>query len=138
MAYCENFTYNLLSFRFLRRLGYWWYNRRSRTFIRRADCLSPQIHCLDTQGSPPVGNDELPIKLQEYKDVFEHEKAGILPPHRDIDHAIDTPPGETLPYGPIYPLARNELGVLREYIDENLKLERYDKPYEAPIELERE
>ena len=43
-----------------------------------------------------------------------------MPPHREVDHAIDIQPGKEPPYGPIYPLAPAELKVLREYLEASL------------------
>ena len=65
--------------------------------------------------------DSLPSHLAEgYKDVFTPEYANKLPPHREVDHAIDIQPGKEPPYGPIYPLAPAVLKVLREYLEASL------------------
>ena len=40
--------------------------------------------------------------------------------HEDHDHAIDLVEDKQQPYGPIYSLSKNELFILRAYIDKNL------------------
>lgn len=80
--------------------------------------------------------DAYPVELQEFADVFDSDKAGTLPPCRDTDHAIDLHPDQSPPYGPIYPLAQNELQVLREYIERERELGRIREsksPAGAPI-----
>ena len=37
MAYCENFACNLVSFRKLKRRGFWWDIRSDQTYLKRAD-----------------------------------------------------------------------------------------------------
>jgi len=37
IAYCENFAYNLISFRKLSRRGYWWDTRPNQNCLKRAD-----------------------------------------------------------------------------------------------------
>jgi transposase InsO family protein len=59
----------------------------------------------------------LPGWLSEEADVFDAEKASILPPHNRYDHAIDLDGGEP-PYGPLYNLSVSELKALREYLDD--------------------
>ena len=62
----------------------------------------------------------LPIKYQEFSDVFDKVKASKLPKHRCYDCPIDLQPGKEPLWGPIYNLLQLELKTLREYIDKNL------------------
>jgi len=62
--------------------------------------------------------DHIPECYRDYADVFSKAKADILPPHRPYDHAIETEPGSTIPFGPIYRLSEVELKALRDFIDE--------------------
>lgn len=65
-------------------------------------------------------SDEIPVEIMDYTDVMDPSRADVLLSHKATDHAIDLLPGTTPPVGPIYPLARKELEVLKEYIRENL------------------
>ena len=66
--------------------------------------------------------DNLPMEYRDLHEVFEdkldHE---ALPKHQPWDHAIPIEDGKEPPFGPIYPLTEQELGVLRKYIAINLK-----------------
>jgi transposase InsO family protein len=67
------------------------------------------------------GKDDLPKALKEYVDVFSPRNAEQLAPNREgIDLAIEIQEGQEPPYGPLYPLSQAELGVLRQYLQENL------------------
>jgi len=77
----------------------------------------------------------LPGWLRQYEDVFDAEKAGILPPHNRHDHAIELEGGEP-PYGPLYNLSVTELKALREYLDDALAkgwIRASTSPAGAPI-----
>jgi hypothetical protein len=58
-------------------------------------------------------------EYHQYIYLFTDEKGSAILPHRSFDHAIDLE-GKTPPFGPIYSLSENELGVLREYLDRML------------------
>ena len=70
--------------------------------------------------SPPKSEVVLPIKYQQFADVFDKVKASKLPEHRLYDCPIDLQPGKEPPWGPIYNLSPTELKALREYIEEHL------------------
>jgi hypothetical protein len=55
----------------------------------------------------------IPAQYQEFVEVFSKKKAETLPPHRQIDHAIDLEPDYKLPYGRIYNLSEFELKTLK-------------------------
>ena len=63
----------------------------------------------------------IPLELQEYRDVFNTENAGIIPCIKETDYSIDIKKGEIVLFGPIYSLSRAELATLCEYLEENLK-----------------
>ena len=62
----------------------------------------------------------IPAQYQEFVEVFSKKKAETLPPHRQIDHAIDLEPDYKLPYGRIYNLSEFELKTLKAYVETNL------------------
>jgi hypothetical protein len=87
----------------------------------------------DPKGSQKI---ELPHKYKAFIDVFDKDKANILPEHRLYDCPIDLQPGKEPPWGPIYNLSPTELEVLRKYIDENLRnsfIRHSKSPAGAPI-----
>lgn len=73
----------------------------------------------------------VPQAYHDYLDVFSKTEADKLPPHRPFDHHITLQDGKTPPFGPIYSLSEKELGVLREYLDENLT-KGFVVPSESP------
>ena len=79
----------------------------------------------------------IPERFWEYAHrVAEGKLADQLPSHKPYDHTIDLKEGETLPYGPIYPLNQNELSILKEWIEVMLrqgKIRRSKSPAAAPI-----
>jgi Reverse transcriptase (RNA-dependent DNA polymerase)/RNase H-like domain found in reverse transcriptase len=65
---------------------------------------------------------KLPADYHEYVDVFSRDLAETLPPHRPgIDHSIPLQTGTSPPFGPMYPMSRDELEVLHRYLKDNLK-----------------
>ena len=74
----------------------------------------------------PTPDDEdlttkLPPEFRDFADVFSPKEAERLPPHRPYDHDIKLQDGKVPPFGPLYPMSREELKVLKEWIEENLK-----------------
>jgi hypothetical protein len=57
-----------------------------------------------------------PAQYKEFVEVFRKEKTEALPPHRDIDHAINLDPKYKLTYRRIYNLSAFELKTLKAYI----------------------
>ena len=73
---------------------------------------------------------------KDYADIFSEEKIHALPEHSKYDHKIELEPGNTPPFGPIYPLSESKLRVLRKYLDEMLasgKIVRSTSPATAQI-----
>ena len=80
--------------------------------------------------------DSIPAELRSFLDVFSAQEANQVPDHKASDHAIDLLPDTSPPYGPIYPLAQDELRELREYLETNLRSGRIQpskSPAGAPI-----
>jgi hypothetical protein len=65
--------------------------------------------------------DDVPPELAEFSNVLDASKAAILPSFKNTDHRISLVPGTTPPVGPLYPLSQHELGILRDYLKENLE-----------------
>jgi len=78
---------------------------------------------------------EIPPELAGYADVFSIENAGLLPHHKETDHAIDTG-DKAPPYGPLYNLSVAELAELRRYLHDELakgRIRHSTSPAGAPI-----
>lgn len=82
------------------------------------------------------GGVDLPEAYQDFQDVFDEPEAGVFAEETKTRHSIPIQEGETVPYGPIYPLSKVELGVLREYIDNSMRkgwIQPSESPAGAPI-----
>jgi len=84
--------------------------------------------------------DNIKVKIlpeyQDYADIFSQESINTLPEHSKYDHHIDLIPNAKLPDGPIYPLSKNELDALWDYIkamEDYVKIRRSFSPIGAPI-----
>lgn len=75
----------------------------------------------DTDETPPEYH-LIPPELAEFHDVFSSQNSKTLPSSNEYNHTIELIPGAKVPYGPIYPLSQKELGELRRYIDENVRM----------------
>ena len=64
---------------------------------------------------------ELPPKFADFSDVFDPKNADELPPHRPYDCEIELLPGMSPPFGPIYPLSKDEEKLSLEYLEMNVK-----------------
>ena len=115
------------------------------TYYRRPEI---QIYQLSVKELLELGENELesdppdpdlskiPPEYHEFAKVFSEEEANKLPEHRPYDHEIPLKPGTTPPWGPIYSLSPEELKVLREYIQDNLRkrfIQHSQSPCAAPI-----
>ena len=80
-------------------------------------------HYLTQLDTPGTTNQEalLPEEIRDFQDVFSPKEAERLPPHRSHDHEIRLIEGKTPPFGPLYPMSRNELTALKEWLEENLR-----------------
>ena len=64
---------------------------------------------------------KLPPDYHFYADVFSVSESDKLPPHRTYDHAINLEPGMKPNHGPLYGMSRDELLVLKKYLEDNLR-----------------
>lgn len=62
----------------------------------------------------------VPAELHEFLPAFTKPSITDLPPHRPHDLKIETEPGTTPPFQPIYGNSKVELDTLKEFIDENV------------------
>lgn len=103
---------------------------RNHAFVYAVICLPEEIPAKVMEAKVKQDSEKgtetprIPTELQDYSDVFSAEGSKYLFPHGSSDHAIELKDGTDPPYGPIYPLSQNELRVLREYLEENIKLGR--------------
>ena len=56
---------------------------------------------------------KLPPELHEFFELFSHQKANKLPPHRLYDHKIKFIKGKQPGYGFLYSMSQRELQVLK-------------------------
>ena len=68
----------------------------------------------------PDPSDKLPLEVRDLVGVFSPKEADKLPPHRPYDHDIKLIDGKVPPFGPLYPMSRDELIVLKEWLMKNL------------------
>jgi predicted aspartyl protease len=79
----------------------------------------------------------LPPEYQEFADVFNAKSANSLPPHREgVDHSIDLVPGPDgkgpdPPFGPLYPMTKDELIVLKKLLTD-LADKKFIRPSSSP------
>jgi RNase H-like domain found in reverse transcriptase/Reverse transcriptase (RNA-dependent DNA polymerase)/Integrase zinc binding domain/Integrase core domain/Chromo (CHRromatin Organisation MOdifier) domain/Aspartyl protease len=84
--------------------------------------------------------DPRPLVPEEYHDlidVFEKRNADKLAPHReDHDFKIELESGKTPSFGPLYGMSREELMVLRKYLDDHLAkgwIRPSQSPFASPV-----
>ena len=63
--------------------------------------------------------------------MFSLKEADKLLPHRLHDYDIKLLLGENLPFRPLYPMSWNELTVLKEWLEENLR-KGFIRPSSSP------
>ena len=62
-------------------------------------------------------------EYHEFLDVFSRQLTDTLPPHQPHDHHICLEPRSQLIFEPHYGMSRDELLVLKKYLDDNLTKE---------------
>ena len=95
----------------------------------------------DPQESPEIErllNERLPSYLQAaYRDAFSKVKADELPPHRPgADHDIQLEGENTLARSPLYNMSIEQLGLMKEYLEEHLKkgfIVPSGAPFSSPV-----
>jgi hypothetical protein len=78
----------------------------------------------------------IPKEYHEFLLVFDKVIAERLPPHRPYNHKITLQNGFMPPFGPIFSLSREELQVLKEWIEKNLSkglIRSSSSPCGAPV-----
>ena len=65
---------------------------------------------------------KIPPEYHDFADVFSKGKADTLPPHRPYDLKIDLEDGASPPIVPMYSLSQSEMGALRDFIDEHIRI----------------
>jgi len=78
----------------------------------------------------------LPEEYHKFIDVFSRKESDILPPHRPYDHKITLKDSSSLPFSRLYPMSRDELLVLRKYLQENLNkgfIKASSSPVASPV-----
>ena len=91
-----------------------------------------------TQPSRAELLEKLPVWLRDLVDAFEPRQADELAPHRSWDHRIELLPGKTPPYHKARPMSRDELHVVRKWLDDNLEkgfIRESRSPCAAPLLL---
>ena len=74
----------------------------------------------------------IPVEYKEYEELFQERSDNeALPKHQPWDHVIPLEEGKSPPFGPIYQMSADELELLKEYIDENLR-KRFIRPSKSP------
>jgi transposase InsO family protein len=74
---------------------------------------------------------KLPPEFRDFAEVFSPKEAERLPPHRPYDHDIKLQDGKVPPFGPLYPMSRDELKALKEWVEENLR-KGFIRPSSSP------
>lgn len=74
---------------------------------------------------------KLPDRWWHHLELFDRKEANKLPPHRDCDLKIELKEGATPPFGPMYSMSREELLVLRKFLEDNLK-KGFIRPSNSP------
>lgn len=74
------------------------------------------------KGKSPVDLlSKLPPKYHSYTNIFSVSESDKLPHHRSYDHAINLEPGTKPDHGSLYGMSRDELLVLKKYLEDNLR-----------------
>lgn len=79
---------------------------------------------------------KVPIRYKRYYHMMDEEFANEMPPRRPYDHKIPLKEGTEPPFGPLYGMSREELIVLRKYIQDNLEkgtIRASSSPAGAPV-----
>jgi hypothetical protein len=78
----------------------------------------------------------IPEQYHEFLPLFSKVLADRLPPHRrNIDPEVRLNEGETPSWGPLYKMSREELVVMKEWLEDNMTkgfIRQSSSPYAAP------
>jgi hypothetical protein len=79
----------------------------------------------------------IPKQYHEFLPLFSKALADRLPPHQpNIDHEVRLRGGETPSWGPLYKMSREELVVMKEWLEDNMIkgfIRQSSSPYAAPF-----
>lgn len=78
----------------------------------------------------------VPSEYHQYLPLFSEEGSNKLPPRRKYDHKIELKVGAAPPFGPLYGMGREELMVMKEYLESHLRkdfIEARSSPPGAPV-----
>lgn len=110
--------------------------RKEKLQIFRVSAQQVMDYLNQTELSPEEEMDilvrKIPEKYHDMLPLFSKEGANQLPPHREIDHAINLVPGAKYPLAPLYDMTPLELQALRKYLDDNLT-KGFITPSSSPI-----
>jgi hypothetical protein len=70
----------------------------------------------DTMGRDVA--ERLPVQYRDFAELFSREAQDVLPEHGPHDMHIELEPGKEPPVGKLYPMSKDELDILKEYLDE--------------------
>jgi transposase InsO family protein len=105
-------------------------------YARRTDVklFAVTVTQIEDMISEPVETDFiLPPEIADFADVFSPKEANKLPPHRPGDHHVQLKEdSENIPFGPLYGMSREELKVLKEWLEENLQ-KGFIRPSSSPV-----
>ncbi|KAH0603597.1 uncharacterized protein H6S33_007256, partial [Morchella sextelata] len=78
----------------------------------------------------------VPTRYKRFYKMMDEEFANEMPPRRPYDHKIPLKEGKEPPFGPLYGMSREELIVLKQYIQDNLQkgfIQASSSPAGAPV-----
>ncbi|KAI0993735.1 hypothetical protein K3495_g14450, partial [Podosphaera aphanis] len=105
----------------------------------RLQIYAANIHDIDNAlKSKPLDDwrKRVPTQYHKYGDMMDELLANSMPPRRLYDHKIPLKEGKDPPFGPMYGMSREELVVLKNYIQENLEkgfIRASTSPAGAPV-----
>ncbi|ETE57834.1 hypothetical protein L345_16448, partial [Ophiophagus hannah] len=79
---------------------------------------SPEQLAATSDKTPEVG--QIPREYQDLAELFSETECDILPPHCEMDCAIEIIPGAKLPKPKMYVMTPREMQEMHKYIDKNL------------------
>ena len=106
---------------------------------KRVEFFSASLKDVEKTLKPKQHTDpatKLPPELHEFFELFSHQKANKLPPHRLYDHKIKFIKGKQPGYGFLYSMFQREFQILKKFFDENLAkgfIKTSSFPTAAPI-----
>jgi hypothetical protein len=103
-------------------------------FIASLYDINKAIEAKDLKEKPL--EEVIPKQYHEFLPLFSKVLADRLPPHRpNIDHEVRLRVGETPSLGPLYKMSREELVVMKEWLEDNMTkgfIRQSSSPYAAP------